>query len=93
MDLVRNKPELKVHPWLAKAIKDYMSSSSTMTLASHGLARKHGAKEQAIVEQQIEKTSESIKSMFKFFDYQETSPEEAKKHQATSSQSKTLGNL
>lgn len=89
MDLVRKQTDLKVHHWLSSYIKQQISSNPTFTLASHSLARKHGEKEQAIVEKRIEKTSESIKSMFKFFDYQEPLSEEEKKLQATSSKSKT----
>lgn len=92
MDLVRKQTELKVHLWLSSYINQIFSSSPTFTLASHGLARQHEAHEQAIVEQQIEKTSESIKGLFKFFDYQEPSAEEQKKQQATPSPSNNPGN-
>ncbi|MDR3443442.1 MAG: hypothetical protein P4L65_10570 [Legionella sp.] len=68
MDLVRDKEESAVYKWLSKYIKEQISSSSSSFFAASSLARKHGEKEQALVEKQIQSTRESIMKMFKFHD-------------------------
>lgn len=71
MDLVKDQPELKVHAWLSTYIKQQISRNPTFALAAHGLARKHQEREQELMEQLVEQTSNDIKSLFKFFDYKE----------------------
>ncbi|USQ15552.1 hypothetical protein J2N86_16145 (plasmid) [Legionella lytica] len=71
MDLVKDHPELKVHAWLSTYIKQQISTNPTFALAAHGLARKHQEREQELMEQLVEQTSNDIKSLFKFFDYKE----------------------
>ncbi|MFJ1269974.1 hypothetical protein ACD661_15555 [Legionella lytica] len=71
MDLVKDHPELKIHEWLSTYIKQQISTNPTFALAAHGLSRKHQEREQELIAQQLEQTSESIKSLFKFFDYKE----------------------
>ncbi|CAM4376402.1 MAG: hypothetical protein LEGION0403_FIIPPAGN_02062 [Legionella sp.] len=71
MDLVKDHPELKIHEWLSTYIKQQISTNPTFALAAHGLARKHQEREQELMEQLVEQTSNDIKSLFKFFDYKE----------------------
>ncbi|CAM4448462.1 MAG: hypothetical protein LEGION0403_FIIPPAGN_02248 [Legionella sp.] len=71
MDLVKDHPELKVHEFLSTYIKQQISTNPTFALAAHGLARKHQEREQELMEQLVEQTSNDIKSLFKFFDYKE----------------------
>lgn len=56
---------------LVPGLKQQISSNPTFTLAAHSFARQHQGREQEIMAQQIERTSEKIKSLFKFFDYKE----------------------
>jgi len=68
MDLVRNRPELKVQQWLSHYIKEQNASSSTYFLAVNNLERKHAEQQQRLVEKQTDATRAAIVGLFKFYD-------------------------